>query len=555
MNTSPQPARRRFVAVLLVPVLLLLAACSSVPTDLETRSDTLSTQIAGLDDVITQQKEGFTAQLLQEEYAFIADYTPEQQHADRFDQATTKLAETSKAFDERVKPLLDGFDESERTQLEAALTEVEQLATDVTTLANDPVAWLTRVVDTKDNASELVASARSASNAIVTDFALLEGEASTAKESFPAQTETIETDVAALGVFRDTALTSISDVDTQTNAAQPNYAVLATALTAIETSSKSYADGVATLREDFADLGLTETHTLLDFRVDSTVEISRTSWNESQDWPTETDYDFPAVLVTPDTATYFAERLNQIVGKVNYGFFGDSFALEPGIESARWDELGISDPKVAWPDYDNAAEYVISEIEDTYCQKLKVFKNGEPSISDRPDPATDYCSQYDTESDLANGIYWEEADEFNAEAIGMDIYTKAYGDFDDQATTGATPPGMAYVGDPASGEWRTDSSGNSFWYYYGQYAFFSQLIGGPNAYHYRSEYDTWNKDYRRSNEPYYATTGGSPRYGASSPQVNARFPNSTFVSSGLNTATVRNAGPAARTDGPGNGGK
>lgn len=140
----------------------------------------------------------------------------------------------------------------------------------------------------------------------------------------------------------------------------------------------------------------------------------------------------------------------------------------------------------------------------------------------------------------------------------MDVYSKGFGTFASEATTEAAPPGMVYVGDTTTGEWRTDSNGNSFWHYYGQYAFFSNLIGGSNPYHYRSEFDEWDRDYRYRGKPYYSKIKGredEPRYGGSSAFVAARFPGSTFTRSGLADATLRNAGPVARSGGPGGGGK
>lgn len=556
MHTLYGAQRKAWLATLvLLPLVLLLAACTQLPSDIKQRSDALLDQIKSSSEQLTQQRADFEAMLSQEQYVFAATYSPQELHKDRFDQAADKLTSAQTLFDEQIKPLLDGFDESERAQLESQLSTVETTAQEAQALAADPSTWLARVADTKQNAPRLIENARTASNAIVSDMALLENDALTASQDFSAQSDQIKSKLTPLEALRDTALAGLSDIDTEASRSQPNFAVLATGLTTIEGSSSGYAEGAKTLRSDLADLSVTETHTLIDFRVDSFVEISRTSWNESLDFPTETDYDYPAAPVTLETANYFADRLNQLVAQISPGFFGgDGFQLEAGIEQARWDELKL-DPKANWPDYDSMAEFTVSEIEDTYCQKLKVLRDGQPNESARPDPNTNPCSQYDTPGDLAQGIFWEETDEFDAEAIGMDIYSKAYGDFSDQATTAATPPGMAYVGDPATGEWRQDSQGNSFWYYYGQYAFFSQLIGGPQPYHYRSEYDTWNRDYRRNDQPYYAANGGTARYGASSPQVASRFPNSTFVKSGLDTATVRNAGPAARSGGPGNGGK
>ena len=42
--------------------------------------------------------------------------------------------------------------------------------------------------------------------------------------------------------------------------------------------------------------------------------------------------------------------------------------------------------------------------------------------------------------------------------------------------------GRQLVGNPAYGEWRTESSGQTFWHWYGQYVLFRTLFGGPIGY-------------------------------------------------------------------------
>lgn len=551
MNVS----RRGWLGSLLAACLVVvLAACAGVPADLQTRTDEVRDHISAVREAISQNTEAFEAQLRQEKYAFIGGYTPQQQHRDKFDQASTRLDEAQQAYDERVKPLLSSYDETRRGDLEAALGDVDGLTNEALALAADPALWLDRVVETKSHSRDLVENARAASNALVANLAALERDAAAVQQVFTAQVAAVDSRVAPLRQQRDTVLAALNDADTEVSRSQPNYAVLATHLVNIEETGKAYAGDAERVRADLDDLSATETRTLVDLRVDSTVEISRTSWNESYDYAPETDYDYEPVLVDAETATFFADRVGQLVAQLVAPMFsGSELRLEEGVSQNHWDALKI-DPMLNIGD-DNAAEFYVGEIDDTYCEQWRVLRDGQPDRSSRPDPSSNYCSQYDVPSEVAQGIFWVETDELRADDIGMDVYSKGYGEFSDQATTAATPPGLVYVGDPSTGEWRTDANGASFWHYYGQYAFFSQLIGGPNPYHYRSEYDTWNRDYRHRDRPYYAASGGTARYGANSPQTASRFPGSDFVRSGLSNASVRNAGPSARAGGPGGGGK
>ena len=55
-----------------------------------------------------------------------------------------------------------------------------------------------------------------------------------------------------------------------------------------------------------------------------------------------------------------------------------------------------------------------------------------------------------------------------------------------------TPPGYQYVGDNRYGQWRQDSSGNSFWEFYGKYAMFQTLLSG-----FRGPRNIYQDDYRQ----------------------------------------------------------
>ncbi len=65
-------------------------------------------------------------------------------------------------------------------------------------------------------------------------------------------------------------------------------------------------------------------------------------------------------------------------------------------------------------------------------------------------------------------------------------------EFEDSKAEGGAI-GSEYVGNSNYGEWRTSSTGASFWHWYGQYAFFSSLFGNRPVY-----YDSWSSNRRPS---------------------------------------------------------
>jgi hypothetical protein len=132
---------------------------------------------------------------------------------------------------------------------------------------------------------------------------------------------------------------------------------------------------------------------------------------------------------------------------------------------------------------------------------------------------------------------------------------KPYGSFEEETIKTATPAGMAYVGNPAYGRWQTDpKGGGSFWEFYGKYRLIGDLLGGDR--YYRTEYDTWNRDYR-GRKPYYGPDDDD-KYGSGSRGAQTRYAGSTYAQHGGfkgSDHSVRGAGSAARGGGPGGGGK
>ena len=103
----------------------------------------------------------------------------------------------------------------------------------------------------------------------------------------------------------------------------------------------------------------------------------------------------------------------------------------------------------------------------------------------------------------------------NENFLGMTLLSRKEGQYN--ASVG--PPGYNYVGDEQYGKWERDSSGNSFWAFYGKYALISSLLGGSRIY--RNDYNTY-RDYGRQGRPYY---GRNKQYGTSGRVTRSQKPN------------------------------
>ena len=103
----------------------------------------------------------------------------------------------------------------------------------------------------------------------------------------------------------------------------------------------------------------------------------------------------------------------------------------------------------------------------------------------------------------------------NENYLGMTLLSKKDGKYD----TSVGPPGYNFVGDEKYGTWQRDSSGNSFWEFYGKYALISHLLGGSRIF--RTDYNTY-RDYRQQGRPYY---GKNKQYGTKGQVTKHQKPN------------------------------
>ena len=109
--------------------------------------------------------------------------------------------------------------------------------------------------------------------------------------------------------------------------------------------------------------------------------------------------------------------------------------------------------------------------------------------------------------------------------MGMELASRGE---DGKLRKGASPPGYNnYVGNEKYGRWE-NRGGNSFWVFYGQYAFMSSLFGTLNYPVRRSYYDDYRRNYSGRGRSYYGpTTGGRPYYGTGS-DYNSRRSNTAW---------------------------
>jgi len=117
--------------------------------------------------------------------------------------------------------------------------------------------------------------------------------------------------------------------------------------------------------------------------------------------------------------------------------------------------------------------------------------------------------------------------------MGMEIASKK----DGAVSKDVAPPGFSnYVGNPSYGQWSTNSSGDSFWEFYGKFAMMSTMFNLMTYPAYNRTYGDYRSNYRGSGRPYYGSSmpDGRAQYGTNSGHAAATRSNSSWFSKASN---------------------
>ncbi len=109
---------------------------------------------------------------------------------------------------------------------------------------------------------------------------------------------------------------------------------------------------------------------------------------------------------------------------------------------------------------------------------------------------------------------WYEVDEYffnkHIDNMGMEIAAKTR---DGKITKTPAPPGYTnYVGNSQYGHWVSNNQGNSFWEFYGKFAFISSIFNLMGTPVYRNNYMDYSRNYRGRRAYYGPKTATGSRY-------------------------------------------
>jgi len=145
--------------------------------------------------------------------------------------------------------------------------------------------------------------------------------------------------------------------------------------------------------------------------------------------------------------------------------------------------------------------------------------------------------------------WYEVSDRFFDQHIndmGMEIAAK---NAEGNVSKSVSPPGYSnYVGNSRYGSWQTGANGNSFWAFYGQYAFLSSMLNLATFPIRRSYYNDY-RSYRSRGRPYYGPTlsGNRRAYGTGSAYTTAAKPNTNWRTSRSSSRSFRSGSRTTRS--------
>lgn len=465
----------------------------------------------------------------------LAPYSQKENWTGEFDRADATLSRAGGLYDTELAPLLKADNPDGAVQVKIQINRISKVIQSAKEASLEPFKRMERLRAAMKAPKALYDQAISDADTILSTVQTLEkGPAAKAVEKFPDTAAAINARVAPLVKLGEETAADRRAVDAAYKAYKrndnPDFASFVDNADAIAAARTRMNQDAPRLEADLNKLYQSYTKVLQDMKMDLYVTIKRESWDEGSDY------------YHPGFATFtrqISPAAYQALTASNLESIAD---IAPSFGQIRfknhiantWEALEIN-PTANWPDRrHNAATFWIENFREDYFHKYLQETNGETE-------ETDWIK--------VNPSFYDQ----NIDNLGMAILSKPYGELEPDAQ--AAPPGMAYVGNAAYGEWKTDENGNDFWSWYGRYAFFSNLFFFPPYYYHYGSWNRWRTDYRYK-KPYYGKTkSGGYTFGTRGTMIKRtpRYQNTTFAKTGgfkSGPASVRGGSASLRGGGP-----
>ncbi len=484
---------------------------------------------------IKDQQSKFKSLASSDSFKPMAAYAKKENWSQTFDQAQATLSRGQGVYDTELKPLLKENNPDKAVAVRVQINRINKVIQEARQQAQEPFERMGRIRAAMKDTRKIYTRTGTSAKKILDRIQTLEaGPVAEALEKFADSASKINARVAPLAKMSQNTTSNLAVVKKEykvhKESGKADYAAFITAADTVAGDQKTLATEGPELEKDIGLLYQSYTKVLQDMKIDYFVTVKRESWDDRSDYYNPGFATFTR-NVTPATYQALVENELESIGDLTPSFGRVSFKNNIGN---TWQALSIN-PTDNWPNRShNAASFWIENTNEAYYHKYLQENNGETK-------ETDWIK--------VNPSFYDQ----NVNNLGMAILSKPYGVFEPDPQ--AAPPGMAYVGNPEYGEWKKDEKGESFWGWYGRYAFFSNLFFFPPSYYRYGAWNRWNTGYRYK-KPYYGKTKtGAYTYGTRGSKIkqSPRYQNSTFAKTGgfkSGAASVRGGSSSLRGGGP-----
>lgn len=534
-------------------ILLALTACSGIPEPLQIKVKAMPKTMATAKADIGRKQAIVNDYKNHKEWAFIKAIIDKENLLDYISKSESKLAEAEKAYSEVILPIIDRNEQKESEILISEITLFNQMVSQAYDLMQFTEKRIDFVLTVKANAPAILKSTRLKNNEITDALSALTEKVNRAQGDYSHKKDDLTKKLIVMQEHASGSRKIFADMQTEYNKKEAmDYAAfgdMSVKLLGINKKSLKYQHKTA-LKID--ELYSSYTKILSDQKIDYFVTIGRATWCEGEYCSDGSTWNYPPSKVDETIYDYF-ENIEHTVARIKSSWGNRKFDLK--ITDTAWNALDIN-KDANWPRGDDHAEFWVEMTFSKQYHRYIIIENEKQTETGwKPVKEDEYWAQNDN--------------------LGLSIITKPFGYYEEDALNKAAPAGLAMIvkpevkdgvayGSNQYGEWR-HANGNSFWHYYGQYAFFNNLLGVGSRY----TYTDWNHYNKRPRDTHYYGAGNQYGTWGSSTYKNKKYANSSYArtnpgsvsstqtatSNSKSSASVRGAGSAARSRGPGGGGK
>ena len=479
---------------------IVLAGCG-IPTEDRRRADALDGDIKAVRSEVSAKSGEYEKLTRTPEYEKHRMYAEREKWSESFPAASAKISEAEKVYNDEVKPILKKDEPADTDKLRLATFKASRLLSEAKASANTPSVRLAYINEARAQYPKLITEAGQSIAAANTAFRLIDSLATQAKTTHQARAGDIDKRLGPIQKLYTDSHAAYKVALEERNLADrgrvADFAALADNSAKVKTASNKLQEDATRFKGQLESLSRSYCKTITEMKAKYYITVIRYSWDDDADYPTTHEHRYSAKEIQGELYDYF-NGLPASVDKIavlKRGWSGDS--ITHYIDQGKWYALGIA-PRDSWPSSsDDTGEYYF-ELSGKYFHKYSEERNGRVSDTDWVEVSDDFFEDH-------------------VDNLGMDIECKPLGIFAEEILTTPAPAGMAFVGNPAYGQWKTDPvTGQSFWYWYAQYMIFSHLFGGVGQpYYYRqSEWNHWNSNYRGRQGYYGEDKDKKERYGS-----------------------------------------